>query len=75
MIIGRFDRGCFTVAFTEAGEDLDTDRAQGLEMQDGGRTKENNECRVEDLGDFKLEDLGCDGIKCLVDCATEELCD
>lgn len=71
VIIGRVDGDLFKVAV----EDGDTDRAQGLEMQDGDCTKEKKDCRVENLGDFKLEDLGCDGVKCLFDCATEDLCD
>lgn len=75
VIIGRVDGGFLRIAFTRSGEAWDADRAQGLEMQDGDCTKENDDHRLKDLGDFKLEDLGCGRIKFLLECETEEFCD
>ena len=74
MIIGRVDGGnCFKPGQTGADEDRETDRAQGLDMEDGDCRKVNSDFRVENFVDFKLVDLGCGVIKCPVGCATEDL--
>ncbi|TKC34526.1 hypothetical protein EI555_020191 [Monodon monoceros] len=74
LIIHRVDGGnCFKPGQTTADEDQETDRAQGLDMEDGDCRKVNSDYRVEDFVDFKLGDIGCGVIQCPVGCATEDL--